>query len=180
VAAHAAAGTDALTTLIVSKAVAAIDTVAGFAPGDAANLGPAAVLPAGVRVRVSADLYAVLSLGAIQTLFGTTITTFKAATGPDVLSGADMGGVLANRIDAAPGTPGVQELKEWMALLFYLENGLGGSIPTAYASTSDFQQFASTATPQPFGAAVTTRNASYPVADLEQLVSTLSGLNGSP
>jgi len=87
-----------------------------------------------------------------------------------VLSGADLPGLLANRIDAAPGSPGVQELKEWMALLSYITSGLGGTIPPLYFSTPNFTQFAG------FGAAVRTRNASYPVASIGQLLTTLGVL----
>jgi hypothetical protein len=82
--------------------------------------------------------------------------------------------LLANRIDAAPATAGVQELKEWMALLSYLRTALGGSITPIYASTSNFAQFFS------FGAAVTNRNSTYPLPSLVQLVGTVSSLNAAP
>jgi hypothetical protein len=90
------------------------------------------------------------------------------------LSGANFPGLLANRIDAAPGTPGVQELKEWMALLSYVGSGLGGSIHEEYASTSNFTKFGN------FGRAVRTRNLSYPLASIGQLFGTLSGLQNAP
>ncbi len=83
-------------------------------------------------------------------------------------------GLLANRINAAPAGTGIQELKEWMALLSYLQSGLKGNIPSAYASTSDFTQFSSA------GAAVLTRNASYPLANIAQLSGALSSLLGVP
>lgn len=167
-------GTNTLSALVVSKAIAAIDTVAGFSPADAANTGSTVDLTGPARVRVAADLYAFLLLGAVQTEFGTAITPYKSATGPVALSGADIPGLLANRIDAAPGTPGVQELKGWMALLSYLGNGLGGTVTPVYFSTSNFTQFST------FGAAVTKRNASYPLANIGQLVVTVSTLQSAP
>jgi hypothetical protein len=170
----AAAGANTLSALVVSKAVAAIDTVAGFAANDGPNIGSTTDLSSSGRVRVAADLFAVLFLGAVQTQFGTTITPFKSATGPDFLSGADLPGLLGNRIDAAPGTAGVQELKEWMALLSYLGKGLGGSITSEYASTANFAQFGS------FGAAVQTRNATYPIASIGQFVGTAANLQAAP
>ena len=173
-AADRAAGTTTLTALVVSKAIAAIDSVAGFAPNDRANTGSATILADATRVRVAADLYAVLLLGAVQTQFGTTITAYRAATGPASLSSADFAGLLANRIDAAPATAGVQELKEWMALLSYLKTGLGGAIAAEYASTANFTQFGS------FGAAVRTRNLAYPIANIGQFVGTVSGLQSAP
>jgi len=100
--------------------------------------------------------------------------SYKAATGPDVLSSANFPALLANRIDAAPATAGVQELKEWMSLLFYLDGGLGGSITSEYASTADFTQFGS------YGIAVTNRNASYPIASIGQFVGTVASLQSAP
>jgi 2',3'-cyclic-nucleotide 2'-phosphodiesterase (5'-nucleotidase family) len=173
-AADSAAGTTTLNAVIVSKAVAAIDTVAGFAAGDGTNTGIATNLSATSRVRVAVDLYAVLLLGGVQTQFGIAITPYASATGPLVLSGADIPTVLGNRIDASPATPGVQELKEWMALLSYLGKGLGGSITSEYASTANFTQFGS------FGAAVQTRNASYPIANIGQFIATVSSLQAAP
>ena len=174
VAAAAAAGTNTLSALVVSKAIAAIDTVAGFTPTDGANVGPAVALPVGVRVRVAADLFAILSLGAVQSQFGTSITVYKAATGSTALSAADIASLLQNRIDASPASAGVQELKEWMALLSYLGTGLGGFIGPSYASTSNFTQFGS------FGLAVRNRNATYPVASVGQLLGTLGNLKTLP
>jgi 2',3'-cyclic-nucleotide 2'-phosphodiesterase (5'-nucleotidase family) len=173
-AADSAAGTNTLSALVVSKAVAAIDTLSGFAPNDSANTGPATPLSGTARVRVAVDLYAILLLGAVEARFGTAITAYASATGPAVLSGADLAGLLANRIDAAPGSAGVQELKEWMALLSYVGTGLDESIPPAYASTSNFTQFGS------FGAAVQTRNATYPIASIGQFAGTLASLQTAP
>ena len=173
-AADSAAGTATLSALVVSKAVAAIDTVAGFAPGDAACTGSAADLPGTSRVRLAADLYTILLLGAVQSQFGVAITAYKSATGTTTLSGADLAGVLGNRINAAPASSGVQELKEWMALLSYVGTGLGGSITSDYASTANFTQFST------FGAAIQTRNATYPIASIGQFIGTLASLQGAP
>ena len=159
---------------MVAKALAAIDAVAGFAPGDGANTGPATVLPATTRVRAVADLYAVLLLGAVQAQFGVAITPYQSATGAVILSSANLPDLLANRIDAAPSTAGIQELKEWMALLSYVGTGLSGTIAPEYASTSNFTQFGS------FGAAVQTRNATYPIAGIGQFALTLGALQAAP
>ncbi len=75
---------------------------------------------------------------------------------------------------AAPAGMGIQELKEWTALLSYLQAGLKGNISSAYASSSDFTRFGSA------GAAVQTRNASYPLASIGQFTGTLSTLLGAP
>jgi hypothetical protein len=170
----AAAGTASVGALVISKALSAIDTVSGFASSDAANLGAASALPSSGRVRVAADLSSVLLLGAVQSQFGVTITPYQSATGNVVLSSADIAGILANRIDAAPATGGIQELKEWMALLSYEETGLGGTIGSEYASTGNFAQFGN------FGAAVQVRNASYPLASVGRLAATLGGLLSAP
>jgi hypothetical protein len=173
--ADSASGTITLDALIVSKALAAIDTVAGFAPGDGANTGTATALSSSSRSRVAVGLYAVLLLNAVQAEFGTVITAYKkSATGTDTLSGADISGIMANRIGAAPTTAGIQELKEWETLLSYLGQGLGGSITSEYASTSNFTQFGS------FGAAVQTRNASYPIVAIDQFIGTVSSLETAP
>jgi hypothetical protein len=173
-AADSASGTTTLDALIVSKAVAAIDTVGGFAPGDGANTGTATALSTSSRSRVAVGLYAVLLLNAVQAEFGTAITAYKSATGTDILSGADIPGIMANRIDAAPASSGIQELKEWETLMSYLGQGLGGSITSEYASTSNFTQFGS------FGAAVQTRNASYPIVAIDQFIGTVSSLETAP
>ncbi len=168
-------GTSAVASLVVSKAVAAIDTVSAFAPTDLKNTGSATPLPATTRVRTAADLYAILVLNAVQQQFGVTITPYQSATGSTVLSPADMPTLLGNRIDAAPTAAGVQELKEWMALLSNVGTGLHGTIGTDYASTTNFAQFFTS-----FGAAVTTRNASYPLTSIAQLATTAGTLAKAP
>ena len=173
-AADSANGTSNLTSLIVSKGIAAINTVSGFAPGDGANIGAVAPLSGAHRTRFVADLSAFLLLGAIQRQFGITLTAYASATGAAALSGADIPGLLANRVDAAPGSAGVQELKEWMALLSYLDTSLNGAVTSQYASTPNFLQFPS------FGAAVQTRNDSYPLASIGQMLGTLANLQAAP
>jgi len=173
-AADAATGTTTLSALIVGKALAAIDTLEGFSPWDGPCKGTPTALP-GTRVRVAADLYAILMLGAAQAQFGVSITPYQGATGTAALSSADFPSLLAHRIDAAPvNAPGLQELKEWTALLMYLGTNLGGSVSSDYASTANFAQFGS------FGAAVTTRNTTYPLASIGQLMGTLGGLQAAP
>src|SRR4029077_14686324 len=113
-------------SLIVSKAVAAIDTVSGFAATDLENTGAATPLSSANRVRVAVDLYAVLLINAVQSQFGVAITPYQSATGTTVLSSADFVTLLGNRIDAAPATAGIQELKEWTALLSNVTTGLSG------------------------------------------------------
>ena len=173
-AADSVAGTSTLPALVVSKAVAAIDVVSGFSPSDVVNTGPTSDLPTTTRVRIAADLYAILSLGVVQTQFGVAVTAYKSASGSASLSSTDFAGILANRISSAPPSAAIQELKEWMALLSYVGTGLKGSVPSDYGSGSDFTQFSSS------GAAVKTRSASYPLADIARLTSTLAGLQGSP
>ena len=165
-----AAASGQVSSLIVSKAVGAIDTVSAFAPSDLENTGTTTALTAASRVRVAVDLYALLLLGAVQAQYGVTIVPWASATGSTPLTGA---AILANRIDAAPATPGIQELKEWMALLSYVTTGLGGSISSDYASTTNFTQFGS------FGAAVRTRDTNYPIANIGQLMTTLGGLQAA-
>ena len=60
-----------------------------------------------------------------------------------------------------------------MALLSYVATGLHGSINSDYASTTNFVQFGS------FGAAVQTRNSTYPLASIGQLMGTLGGLQAA-
>ena len=168
------AGTNTATSLVVSKAVAAFDSVSGFAPGDGADLGVPTVLVDGTRVRAVVDFYALLLVGAVEGQFGVAITPYQSATGNEVLSSANLPAILGNRVDAAPATPGVQELKEWMALLSYEATGLGGTIGSLYASTGNFAQFAS------FGAAVQNRSADYPVASIGLLASMLAALSAAP
>ena len=167
-------GTSAAASLVVSKALAAIDTVSAFAPTDLENTGATTDLDPSKRVRVVVDLYALLLINAVQSQFGIAVTPYQAATGTTVLSSADFATLLGNRIDAAPGTAGIQELKEWTALLSNVTTGLHGTIGPDYASTANFAQFAT------FGAAVQTRNASYPVADIGQLAQTLGALQAAP
>jgi hypothetical protein len=61
-----------------------------------------------------------------------------------------------------------------MALLSYLRKRLGGTITSEYAPTANFTQFGS------FGAAVQTRNSSYPIASIGHFIATLSTLRGAP
>ena len=174
VASAAIVGTTAVTAMVVSKAVAAIDTVSGFAATDTKNTGQPVNLTGATRIRTAVDLYAVLLINAVQSQFGVAITPYQAATGSTVLSPADFPTLLGNRIDAAPATAGVQELKEWMALLSNVGSGLGGSITSDYASTPIFTQFGS------FGSAVQTRNSTYPLAAIGQLVGTIGSLQQAP
>lgn len=174
-AADAATGATNLNGLIVGKAVLAINVVNGFAPSDAACVGATAPLSTTTRHRLAADLYAVLMMGAAQAQFGQAIVAYRGATGTATLSAADMPGLMGNRINANPTSATVVELKEWMALLNYVGTGLGGSINAAYASTPVFTDFGTA-----FGPAVTTRNASYPIANIGQLMATLQGLTAAP
>ncbi len=171
--ADARAGTNTLGALVTSKAVAAIDSVSAFATADATNTGAPTALTGSSRVRVATDVFAMLALGPVEAQIGTTITVYKSANGTATFSGDDIPGLLANRIFATPTASSPQELKEWTALLTYLTGGLKGSITSAYASTADFTRFPT------FGAAVQTRNASYPLAAIANLTRTLAGLQGS-
>jgi hypothetical protein len=170
----AAAETNTLSALVVSKAVAAVDPVSGFAVADGSNTGITTDIPGTTRIRVATDLFAIVAIGAVQAQFGVTVTAYKSATGTATLSLADINGILANRINATPGSASIQELKEWETLLSYIATGLNGNVSSAYASTSDFTQFGSA------GAAVQTRNASYPLASIGQLTGGLSSLLGAP
>ncbi len=170
----AAAGTTRLEALIVSKAIAAIDTVWGFAATDTMNTGSTSLLSGSARVRMTADLYALLLLDAVESQFGTKLTIYKSATGGTTLSSADMAGLMENRVNMAPLSGAIVEMKEWMALLSYVGTGLKGSIPPDYASTTNFAQFPT------FGAAVKMRNPSYPLADIAQLATTLMTLQAAP
>ena len=167
-------GTSAVASLVVSKAVAAIDTVSGFAVTDLENTGATTDLDPSKRVRVVVDLYAVLLINAVQSQFGVAITPYQTATGTVVLSGADFPTLLGNRLDATPSTAGIQEMKEWSALLFNVSTLLGGTISADYASTTNFAQFPT------FGTAVKARNASYPITDIGQLAQTLGTLQATP
>lgn len=167
-------GSGPVAALVASKAVAAIDTVSGFASSDIKNTGSATPLSATTRVRGAVDLYAVLLLNAVESQYGIKITPYQSATGSTTLSSANMAAVMGNRINLTPAAPTVQELKEWMALLSNVGTALGGTIGPEYASTPLFTQFPAA------GAAVTTRNASYPLPSIGQLVGTLSALQGAP
>ncbi len=180
----AATGSISLNTRIVNKAVAAIDTVSAFAPTDAICTGTAKALVDATRYRVSADLYMILMMGAVQAQFGTSITAYKAATGATVLSSADMAGLLANRINLTPAATTVQETKEWMALLVYLitppaQGGYftNGTIGAEYASSTNFGDWPTLGA---FGPAVQVRSASYPIGSVGQLMSTLGQLTVAP
>src|SRR5205807_3243736 len=153
---------------------AAIDTVSGFAATDTKHIGQPVVLTGTTRIRTAVDLYAVLLINAVQAQFGVAITPYQSATGSTVLSSADFATLLGNRIDAAPATTGIQELKEWAALLSNVTTGLGGTINSDYASTANFAQFPT------FGGAVRTRNASYPLASIAQFATTTGALQAAP
>lgn len=167
-------GSRQVSALVVSKAVDAIGNVSGFAATDGTSSGSPAPLTGSTRVRTSVDLYALLLLDAVEAQFGVSITPYQSATGSTALSAADFPTLLGNRIDAAPATAGVQELKEWTALLSDVGTGLGGTIGPAYASTANFTQFPT------FGSAVTTRNPSYPLAAIGKLVGTVAALQQAP
>jgi hypothetical protein len=159
---------------VASKAVAAIGTVSGFGPSDIRNTGTATPLSTTTRVRGAVDLYAILLLNAVESQYGIKITPYQSASGSTVLSSSNFAAVLANRVNATPASPTIQEMKEWMALLSNVGTALGGSIGPEYASTPIFTQFPIA------GSAVQTRNASYPLASIGQLVGTLSALQQAP
>jgi len=173
VATAALKGTNVASGLVVSKAVNAIDTVSAFSVGDAMNTGATTDLTSG-RVRAAVDLYAMLLIGAVEAQYGVKVTAYQTATGTVALSSADMVTLLGNRIDMDPATKGVQELKEWTALLANVGSGLKGKIGPEYASTPLFTDFPNA------GAAVKTRNASYPLASIGQLAGTMSTLQKAP
>ena len=167
-------GIAAVSALVVSKAVNAIDTISGFAPTDSENTGSTTDVAPGTRVRVAADLYAILLLNAVESQYGIKITPYQSATGSTVLSSADMASLLGNRIDFDTRTQAVEEFKEWMALLAYTQL-LEGTIGPEYASTPNFADFPT------FGAAVKTREStSYPLASIAQLVTTMATLKNAP
>ena len=169
-----ATGSRTLVALVIGKAIGAVDSMGGYAASDAANVGPTSLLTGPTRVRIATDLYAVLFIGAAHSEFGITVTPYQGPTGAAALSAANFGGILANRINAAPASGTVQELKEWMALLSYESVGLGSTIGPTYASTGNFTQFGS------FGTAVQNRSASYPIANLGQLFGTVAALQSAP
>src|SRR4029077_20984829 len=82
-----AAASGHISSFIVTKAVAAIDTISGFAPNDFENTGAATTLSSTSRVRTTVDLFALLLLGAVQQQFGIAIIPWKSATGFVPLSG---------------------------------------------------------------------------------------------
>ena len=161
-----------ISSYIVSKATAAIDTVSGFAPNDPENTGTATPLVSGTRVRAIVDLYAALLLGAVNAQYGTTIQVWPSATSTAPMQTLTQ--FILNRVDSDPATAGTQELKEWTALLSYVTAGLGGNISSDYASTTNFAEFPS------FGKAVKTRDANYPLASVGQMMTTLGGLQAAP
>jgi hypothetical protein len=158
-AADAKGGTSTLNALLVEDASAAITGISAFASSDPACTATTGLTPLALdttRYRISANLYGVLMLDAIQSQFGVSISPYASATGSTVLSQSDMTTLLGNRINAVPGGTSLVELKEWEALLEYLtapaaSGGLAGEIGPAYASTVNIADYAS------FGAAVTTR-----------------------
>src|SRR5207248_10653146 len=126
----------------------------------------------GGRIRVAADLYAILLLNAVESQYGIKITPYQTATGTTTLS--DLTTIMGNRFDASPSTAGVQELKEWMTLLSYVGSGLHGTIGPEYASSINFTDFPT------FGTAVKTRNSTYPLAQIGQLIGTEAALSQQP
>src|SRR5205085_6570847 len=100
VASAAIYGTAQVSALVVSKAVAAIDTVSGFAATDTKNIGQPTLLTGTTRIRTAVDLYAVLLINAVQAQYGVAITPYQSATGSTVLSPADFPTLLGNRVDA--------------------------------------------------------------------------------
>jgi hypothetical protein len=167
-------GTTAVSRLVATKAIAAIDTVSAFAPADVENTGPTTDLTGSARIRTAVDLYTLLFINAIEASYGISVKPYQSATGSTVLSSADLATLLGNRIDAAPGTAGIQELKGWMALLSNTATALHGTIGPEYASTTVFTDFPT------FGAAVKARNSSYPLADIGKLVATGAALQTAP
>jgi hypothetical protein len=186
VAVAAAKGSSTINAMLVNAAIAAVTNVSAFAATDPSCTHAATALDGTTRYRISADLYGILMMGAIESQFGISITPYATnLPGTAVLSIADLTSALANRIDTTPGSGGkVVELKEWEALALFMttntaEGGLGGVIGTQYASTTNFTDFA--AVPPAFGAAVTVRNASYGSAlpYVGQLMTTLQTLTAA-
>jgi len=110
----------------------------------------------------------------VEAQYGVKITAFQAATGTTTLSSADLATVLGNRIDAAPATSGIQELKEWMTLLQNVGSGMHGTIGPEYLSTANFTDFPT------FGSAVKARDDAYPLAQIGALVTTSATLQHAP
>jgi hypothetical protein len=177
----AAAGSILLPTLIFQKATAAIAAVSAFGSTDLACTGTPAALATDKRARVAGDLYAVMMMGAAQSKFGAAIAAYAAPTGTTTVSGADLAGAMANRINLNGPVATVQELKEWMALVISLitpqasgGHFASGTITSEYKSTANFTDFPTD------GAAITVRNASYPILSIGQLMGTLKTLTTAP
>ncbi|HSE13096.1 MAG TPA: metallophosphoesterase [Rudaea sp.] len=173
-AADQANGTIQLVSLFIAKATAAVGTLNAFDTNDVENAGAASPWPDAQRVRFVLDLTTVGLLASAPARFGTTIATYRYPTGSETLSTANLPAVLASRIDADPSGSGVQELKGWMALLWYAQTVLEGEIGAEYASTANFAQFPA------FGVAVKTRSASYPLASIGQYAATIGALLVAP
>jgi hypothetical protein len=177
----AASGSTRLDALLMAQAMAAIGPVSAFAPGDPACTGPALALGSGRR-RVVLDLYMLLMIDAVQSRFGISVAVYQTAQGGGKLTGTPDGlkAALANRLNLDPGGP-FQEVKTWTALLLYLttppaQGGhfAGGWITPEYGSCADFTRFPA------FGAAVRTRNASYPLDSISALAAMVETLRAAP
>jgi hypothetical protein len=170
-----------LDALMMARATAAVGPLSLFDPADPACTGPVAPLGAG-RARVVLDGYALAMVDAAQARFGTRAPIYPSATGDALRIGTPEGrrAILANRLALDPGGP-FQEVKAWMALLFYLSappgrggHFRGGWISPEYGSSADFRRFASD------GEAVRTRNAAYPLDRIRDLAALLEGLEAMP
>jgi len=181
------AGTDAATgsiqlpTALFNLATAAVSAVNGFAPTDAACTGATTPLATSGRYRVAADLYMVMMMGAAQGKFGVSITAYAKSTGATTVSAANLAAAMAYRINLDGPSATVVELKEWMALLINLitppaQGGhfTNGTVTGEYLSTDLFTDFLTD------GAAVKVRSASYPLATIGQLMTTLATLKAAP
>ena len=175
--ADAANGSSTLEALLFAKAFAAIGALSGFPSTDPACEGVPAALPLNQRFRVVGDLYTIFMMTTVQNQLGVTLTAYAGPTGSAAVAQANLAQTLANRISVNGPKPPVQELKPWMALILYLTKApaLGGwftagAIGPDYLSTATYTDFPTN------GAAVSVRNASYPLASLTQLMATLSAL----
>jgi len=178
--ADAANHTTHLNAAILTQAIGAIGPVSAFASTDAACTGAVAALNSGGRYRVAGDLYAILMLGAVESQFGVSITPYAGPTGTTTVSAANLAAAMANRINLNGPSAAVQELKEWMTLVLYLitppaQGGhfTNGVITNEYLSTPDFTTFYT------HGTGVQARNASYPLASIGQLMTTLQTLEAA-
>ncbi|MDR3673423.1 MAG: hypothetical protein P4L36_21430, partial [Holophaga sp.] len=164
----AASGATSLDKLLMARALAAVGPVAAFAPGDPACTGPASVLGPGRR-RVVLDLYLLSMIDQAERRFGLTATVYRAARGEGGLPG-DARAILGNRLNLDPGGP-FQEVKAWMAPLRWLA---GSRIDSGYRSGAGPVQF-------PWaGAAVRTRNRSYPSGPASALAAMAQTLRQAP